>query len=90
MKKLIILVMILMTTAMADIKLDFFISVRKKGCEVEKWVENNYENGILWQQYARVICKDAIPMPVNIVGLKFLDVATNLKGQYVYFYGLEK
>ena len=90
MKKLIVLVMLITATVWADIKLDFFISVRKKGCEVEKWVENDYVGGTLWQQYARVVCKDAIAMPVKIVGLKFLDVNTNLKGQYVYMYGLEK
>jgi hypothetical protein len=89
MKKIMILMLCAMATAWADIKLDFIISVRKKGCELVKWVENDYVNGVMWQQYAKVSCKDPISMPVKLVGLKFLDVESSHK-DYIYTYGLEK
>lgn len=90
MKKIILLVLLVMASAWADIKLDFLISARRLGCETVHWVENDYENGVLWQQYAKVACKEPQSMPVRMVGLKFLDVSKNLKGQYIYTYGLEK
>ena len=90
MKKIMIVMLCAMAvSAWADIKLDFMISVRKKGCELIKWVENDYENGVMWQQYAKVACKDPVSMPVRIVGLKFLDVTSSHK-DYIYTYGLEK
>lgn len=90
MKKIILALMMVVSAVWADIKLDFILSARKKGCEVVHWVENDYENGVLWQQYANVACKDPQSMPVRMVGLKFLDVSKNLKGEYIYTYGLEK
>ena len=90
MKKIILSLMLVVSAVWADIKLDFVLSARKKGCEVVHWVENDYENGVLWQQYAKVACKDPQSMPVRMVGLKFLDVSKNLKGEYIYTYGLEK
>lgn len=90
MKKIILALMMVVSAVWADIKLDFILSARKKGCEVVHWVENDYENGVLWQQYAKVACKDPQSMPVRMVGLKFLDLSKNLKGQYIYTYGLEK
>ena len=90
MKKLILLILAFAVVAFADIKLDFLISARRLGCETIHWIENDYENGVLWQQYAKVACKEPQSMPVRIVGLKFLDLSKNLKGQYIYTYGLEK
>lgn len=90
MKKLILSTLLIASAAFADIKLDFLISARRLGCETIHWIENDYENGVLWQQYAKVACKDPQSMPVRMVGLKFLDVSKNLKGQYIYTYGLEK
>jgi len=91
MKKIMIVMLCAMAvSAWADIHLDFVLSARKKGCEVVQWIENDYENGVLWQQYAKVACKDPQSMPVRMVGLKFLDVSKNLKGEYIYTYGLEK
>ncbi|MBO7527946.1 MAG: hypothetical protein J6T74_08705 [Clostridia bacterium] len=90
MKKIILALMMVVSAVWADIKLDFILSARKKGCEVVHWIENDYENGVLWQQYAKVACKDPQSMPVRMVGLKFLDVSKNLKGEYIYTYGLEK
>ena len=90
MKKIILLLLVVMASAWADIKLDFLISARRLGCDTVHWVENDYENGVLWQQYAKVACKEPQSMPVRMVGLKFLDVSKNLKGQYIYTYGLEK
>lgn len=90
MKKIILVLMIVVSAVWADIKLDFVLSSRKKGCEVVHWIENDYENGVHWQQYAKVACKDPQSMPVRMVGLKFLDVSKNLKGEYIYTYGLEK
>ena len=90
MKKIILSTLLIASAAFADIKLDFIISARNKGCEVVHWIENDYENGVLWQQYAKVACKAPQPMPVKMVGLKFLDVSTNLKGEFIYTYGLEK
>lgn len=90
MKKLILLILAFAVVAFADVKLDFLISARRLGCETIHWIENDYENGVLWQQYAKVACKEPQSMPVRMVGLKFLDVSKNLKGQYIYTYGLEK
>lgn len=90
MKKIILALMMVVSAVWADIKLDFILSARKKGCEVVHWIENDYENGVLWQQYAKVACKDPQSMPVRMVGLKFLDLSKNLKGEYIYTYGLEK
>ena len=90
MKQIILSTLLIASAAFADIKLDFLISARRLGCETIHWIENDYENGVLWQQYAKVACKDPQPMPVRMVGLKFLDVSKNLKGQYIYTYGLEK
>lgn len=90
MKKIILALMMVVSAVWADIKLDFILSARKKGCEVVHWVENDYENGVHWQQYAKVACKDPQSMPVRMVGLKFLYVSKNLKGEYIYTYGLEK
>jgi len=90
MKKIILALMVVVSAVWADIKLDFVLSARKKGCELVHWVENDYENGVHWQQYAKVACKDPQSMPVRMVGLKFLDVSKNLKGEYIYTYGLEK
>lgn len=90
MKKIILSTLLIASAAFADIKLDFINTARDKGCEVVYWIENNYENGVLWQQYAKVSCKEPQSMPVKIVGLKFLDVSLNLKGEFIYTYGLEK
>jgi len=90
MKKISLIMLMIVSAVWADIKLDFVLSARKKGCEVVQWIENDYENGVLWQQYAKVACKDPQSMPVRMVGLKFLDVSKNLKGEYIYTYGLEK
>lgn len=91
MKKILLLISLFaIASAWADIHLDFVLSARKKGCEVTQWVENDYVSGVLWQQYAKVACKDPQSMPVRMVGLKFLDVSKNLKGEYIYTYGLEK
>lgn len=90
MKKIILALMLVVSAVWADIKLDFMISARRLGCQVVHWVENDYESGVLWQQYAKVACKDPQSMPVKMVGLKFLDVSKNLKGEYIYTYGLEK
>ena len=51
MKKIILAFMLVVSAAWADIKLDFILSTRRLGCEVVHWVENDYENGVLWQQY---------------------------------------
>jgi len=90
MKKITLIMLMIVSAVWADIKLDFVLSARKKGCEVVHWIENDYENGVLWQQYAKVACKDPQSMPVRMVGLKFLDVSKNLKGEYIFTYGLEK
>ena len=87
MRKIILALMLLAATAIADVRLDFKISVAKRGCELVKWEENAYVYGTKYRRYAHVECKEAIEMPINLVGLKFIDVATNLSGKYVYIYG---
>ena len=89
MKKLILLILAFAVVVFANVKLDFLISVRRFGCETIQWIENDYENGIKWKHYAKVACKEPQSMPVRIVGLKFLDLSKNLKGQYIYTYGEE-
>ena len=87
MKKTIIAALILITAAFADIKLDFYVSTSRLGCDVVHWAEDTYEGGVHYKRYARVACKDAQRMPVNMVGLKFIDITGNLSGQYIYIYG---
>lgn len=82
MKKIILILMMLTTSIFANAKLDFMISVRKKGCEMIKWTENTED----WKYFAEVSCKDPLSMPANIVGLKFLDVNI-VNGKYIYRYG---
>lgn len=89
MKKLFVLLAFATAFAFADVKLDFFISAHKSGCETIQWIENDYVSGIKWKHYAKVACKENKRMPVNMVGLKFLDVAVNLKGEFIYTYGEE-
>lgn len=36
---------------------------------------------------AKIACKENQRMHARIVGLKFLDVAVNLRGEYVFTYG---
>lgn len=89
MKKTILFVMAFAMVAFADVKLDFLVSVRRLGCETVQWVQNDYENGIKWKHYGKFACKDPINVPARLVGLKFLDLSKNLKGQYIYTYGEE-
>jgi hypothetical protein len=89
MKKTLLIVLAFAMVAFADVKLDFLISARRLGCETIQWVENDYVSGVKWKHYAKVACKENQRMPVRIVGLKFLDVATNLKGEYIFTYGDE-
>jgi len=87
MKKLIIVLAVLATIAVADIRGEFAEVVEKRNCRVERWLENDYESGVRWRHYAKVVCADTERMPSRIAGLKFLDVSMNLKGEYVYTYG---
>ena len=89
MKKLTMIMLMLVASAFADIKLDFQISVNRLGCSLTQWIQDDYESGVKWKHYAKVACKENQRMPVRIVGLKFLDVATNLKGEYIFTYGDE-
>jgi hypothetical protein len=89
MKKLVLTVACLSAIAFADIKLDFHVSVNKLGCNLVQWIENDYESGVKWKHYGKFACKDPIKVPVKLVGLKFLDVSKNLKGEYIFTYGEE-
>ena len=89
MKKLLILMVVLATAVFADVKLDFLLSVNRMGCTLTQWVENDYVGGVKWRQYGKFVCKDEVRAPARLVGLKRLDVAQNLKEEYVYTYGLE-
>jgi hypothetical protein len=86
MKKLMLIVLSLSVFAFANIKLDFMVSVKKKGCNVVKWVENDSVEGIKYRHYAKVSCKEPQTMPVKLVGLKFIDVTRNSTGEYIYTY----
>ena len=87
MKKVRLIALMAFASVFADVKLDFFVSARRCGCEVTQWVENDYVSGVKWKHYAKVACKENQRMPARMVGLKFLDVAVNLKGQYIFTYG---
>lgn len=89
MKKTLLIVLAFAMVAFADVKLDFLVSARRLGCETVQWVDNDYVSGMKWKHYAKVACKENQRMPVRMVGLKFLDVATNLKGEYIFTYGEE-
>lgn len=89
MKKLLILMAVISATALADVKLDFLISVNRMGCMLTQWVENDYVGGTKWKEYGRFICKDEIHAPARLVGLKLLYSDQNLKEEWVYTYGRE-
>lgn len=89
MKKVILIALLAFASAFADVKLDFLVSARRNGCEVTQWIENDYVSGVKWKHYAKVACKENKRMPVKMVGLKFLDIAVNLRGEYIYTYGEE-
>lgn len=89
MKKIILLLTFITSMAFADVKLDFMVSTRRLGCELTQWVENDYVSGVKWKHYAKIACKENQRMPVRMVGLKFLDVAVNLRGEYIFTYGEE-
>ena len=46
MKKTIIAALIFITAAFADIKLDFYVSTSRLGCDVVHWAEDPYVNKI--------------------------------------------
>ena len=83
MKKVILFMLAFAMAAFADIKLDFQVSVNRMGCSLIQWIENDYESGVKWKHYG----KFAFKAPVKLVGLKFLYVGENLKGEYIYVYG---
>lgn len=87
MKKLIMIMLMLVASAFADTKLDFQVSVDRLGCSLTQWIQDDYESGVKWRHYAKFACADPIKVPVRMVGLKFLDVSLNLKGEYIYTYG---
>lgn len=90
MKKLLIMLMLMIGFAFADVKSDFTYEVEQRGCEVTAWIENDFESGVEWQYYAKFTCTGKVKLPKNIRGLTFLDVSYNLKGEQVFTYGLEK
>lgn len=89
MKKFLIIMALLVTTALCDTKGEFELAVEKYGCRVDRWLANDYESGMKWRFYAKVACPKSERMPVRIAGLKFLDVSTNLKGEYIFTYGVD-
>lgn len=88
--KLLLILLLAISAFAANTKIDFIVSLKKYDCVLDTWKENTYESGVDWQYYAKIACKDTGHKPVKIAGLKFLDVAKNLKGEYIYTYGLEK
>lgn len=89
MKKIILGIALVASAAFADIKLDFQVSVNHMGCSLIQWVQNDYESGVKWKHYGKFACPSKIKVPPRLVGLKFLDVSENLKGQFIYTYGEE-
>jgi hypothetical protein len=87
MKKLLMILLLAVTSIFADVKLDVMVSARRMGCYVTKWVQNDYVGHVKWQYYAQITCKDPINVPAKIVGLKFIDIERSAKGEYVYTYG---
>ena len=88
--KLLLILLLAISAFAANIKIDFINSLEKYDCILDTWKENTYESGADWQYYAKIACKDTGRKPVKIAGLKLFDVAKNLKGEYIYTYGLEK
>lgn len=75
MKKIILILMFLAISAMsANIKVDFRFSLKKYDCLVDTWSENKEIDGIIYQNYVKVACKEAKNMPAKIVGLKFHSI----------------
>jgi hypothetical protein len=90
MKKILLIALLAISAFAANTKIDFIVSLKKYDCVLDTWKENTYEHGVDWQYYAKIACKNTDHKPARIAGLKFLDVAINLKGEYIYTYGLEK
>lgn len=87
MKKIALLLLAFAIAAFADIKLDFQVSVARKGCSLVKWEEDYYDDYVKYKRYAIVECNGPQNMPVNMVGLKFLNLNLSTKGKYWYYYG---
>lgn len=82
--------MLMASFAFANVKLDFHVSVNRMGCSLVQWIEDGYESGVKWKYYGKFACKEnPEKVPAKIVGLKFLDISKNLKGEYVFTYGLD-
>ena len=45
MKKLLIMLMLIVSFAFADVKSDFTYEVEQKGCEVTAWIQDDFESG---------------------------------------------
>ena len=88
--KLLLILLLAISAFAANTKNDFINSLEKYDCVLDTWKENTYESGADWKYKEKIACKDTGRKPVKIAGLKLLDVAENLKGEYIYTYGLEK
>lgn len=89
MKKITLAILLIVTAAFADKKLDFAVAMDSYGCEVVKWIENDYESGVYWKHYAKVACKEKQKLPLRVLGLRYLDISMNLRGEFIYTYGEE-
>ena len=89
MKKL-LLILLLAVSAFANPKLKyiFYIEVGKRNCDVARWSENVYENGIYYKTYARVSCNKIVDLPISIGSLQFIDIDEDrLFSTVTYYYG---
>lgn len=89
MKKL-LLILLLAVSAFANPKLKyiFYLEVGKRNCDVTRWSENVYEDGIFYRTFARVSCNRIKELPLKIGSLQFLDISTDLLfGTVNYYYG---
>lgn len=87
MKKLVLFLLCLVFVASAaNVKLDVLFSMKKYNCELTSWKENVEVKYVQYKHYAEITCKEPKTMPVNIAGLKFIDVSAN-SGNYIYRYG---
>lgn len=75
--------------AAANLQLDFSVKMDQYNCTLVKWIENDYESGVLWKHYAKVACPEKTKLPLRVLGLRYLDISMNLRGEYIYTYGEE-
>ena len=89
MKRTMTIICMLAFAAFANVQSEFLLALSGYDCELVKWVENDYESGELFKNYAKVSCNEKYRLPLKIAGLKFMDISKSFAGKFIYTYGAQ-